>query len=234
MNLTSSSIFCKLIFELVVVRKKMKNLPTQERAIKKRVALLKAARYEFSNSGFDVATAKSIAARARVATGTFYQYFENKNDILRVIAENRYAELHEQVLILQNQGYLVGSEIESDSIDDGVKLETFEVFYRVLKFLYVYHMQETELHQVLEQRRSIDGGLNTIMQKGERLMRSIVLKYLSDFELSDPKAVSESLYAMGEGLVHQMVFGDTSSDSETLLKTGATMLASFFSLQNAD
>jgi len=209
----------------------MKNLPTQERAIKKRVALLKAAQHEFSNSGFDVATAKSIAAKAKVATGTFYQYFENKNDILRVIAENRYSELHEQVLLLQNQGYLIGLDSDSTSSDTQSELETFEVFYRVLQFLYAYHMQETELHQVLEQRRSIDEGLNTIMQKGEHLMRSVVLKYLSNFELADPTAVSESLYAMGEGLVHQMVFGSTSSDSETLLKTGATMLASFFSLQ---
>lgn len=209
----------------------MKNLPTQERAIKKRIALLKAAQFEFSDSGFDVTTAKSIAARAKVATGTFYQYFENKNDILRVIAENRYTELHEQVLMLQNEEHLGLLSSETNRVREDVKAATYKVFYRVLKFLFAYHMQETELHRVLEQRRSIDSDLNEIMQKGEDLMRSLVLRFLGNFQLSDPTAVCESLYAMGEGLVHQMAFGNTESNNETLLKTGANMLASFFALQ---
>ena len=113
----------------------MKNLPTQERAIKKRIALLKAAQLDFSEVGFEIATAKSIAARANVATGTFYQYFENKNDILRVLAENRYSELHEQVLLLQSDESIRSLTSLAESKDeDADKINTFELFYRCLLY----------------------------------------------------------------------------------------------------
>jgi len=71
----------------------MRALPTQARAKLKRTALVDAAVLSFSTLGFDVSTAKSIAAQAGVATGTFYQYFDNKNEILRVIATERYGQL---------------------------------------------------------------------------------------------------------------------------------------------
>ena len=206
----------------------MKNLPTQERAIRKRIALLKAAHDEFSESGFDVATAKSIAARADVATGTFYQYFDNKDDILRVIAENRYSELHEQISMLngeQNELGLSPFEIEVTVADD---LRVRELFKRVLRFLYTYHLQETELHQVLEQRRSIDLELNEIMDRGEQLMKGVVLKFIEPFSLNNSLLVAEGLYAMGEGLVHHLVFGKTKMSGDSLLDTGAEMLASYF------
>ena len=209
----------------------VKNLPTQERAIKKRIALLKAAQLDFSEVGFEIATAKSIAARANVATGTFYQYFENKNDILRVLAENRYSELHEQVVLLQSDERIRGLRSLSESKgSDTEKINTFELFYRVLEFLYQYHLQEKRLHQVLDQRRSVDSALNEIMARGEQVMRNVVISFLNDFELDDRAAVAESLHAMGEGLVHVMVFGKPNSDSQELLKTGAKMLASYFDL----
>jgi AcrR family transcriptional regulator len=79
----------------------MKTLPTQERALIKRQSLINAAKREFSNNGFEEATAKTIAAVAAVATGTFYRYFDNKNEILRVIASTRFDELHQRIKRLE-------------------------------------------------------------------------------------------------------------------------------------
>ena len=75
----------------------MKTLPTQERALRKRSALIAAAIEEFSNAGFEMATAKSIAALAGVATGTFYQYFENKKDLVGNVVKN-FIEEDEKVI----------------------------------------------------------------------------------------------------------------------------------------
>lgn len=202
----------------------MKSLPTQERAIKKRIALLKAAAHEFEQSGFEVSTAKSIAAKAGVATGTFYQYFENKNDILRVIAETRFFELHQQVGLLESEGLSVMNDAQADTSLTHAR----SLFKQVLAFLYEYHLQDALLHQVLDQRRGLDPKLDDIMTRGEDLMRSHVVDFISDFELDDSEIVADSLFAMGEGLVHRMVFGKTPENPDKMLEIGAAMLASYF------
>lgn len=199
----------------------MKSLPTQQRAIKKRIALLKAAIDEFSNAGFEVATAKSIAAKAGVATGTFYQYFENKNDILRVIAENRFTELHQHVSILESFEGTVGSDTKAPA-------KISALFERILKFLYQYHLEDALLHQVLDQRRGLDPKLDSIMSRGEDLMLSLVVNFVDGFNLRNSEAIAESLFAMGEGLVHRMVFVKAPNDPDKMLQTGASILASFF------
>src|SRR5688572_22981840 len=69
--------------------------PVQERAHKTRAALLDAAEREFAERGYAQTTAKSITARAGVATGSFYQYFADKDAVLRELAQARFAQLAE-------------------------------------------------------------------------------------------------------------------------------------------
>jgi len=201
----------------------MKSMPTQERALKKRVALLKAATHEFGVAGFEAATAKSIATKAGVATGTFYQYFENKNDILCVVAENRFTDLHHQVSILE------GNSQDVNDTEITRSEQAKELFNRVLHFLYNFHIQDGLLHQVLEQRRGVDEKLDEIITRGEELMRSHVVQFLEDYELDDSMVVADSLFAMGEGLVHRMVFGSKPDNPDKMLEIGATILTNFLS-----
>ncbi|MFT5572336.1 MAG: AcrR family transcriptional regulator [Cryomorphaceae bacterium] len=196
----------------------MKTLPTQDRAIQKREALILAAVSEFSGMGFEVATAKSIAARAGVATGTFYQYFDNKNDILRIIAEQRYAHLEERIKFLELS--LVDSESCKPKLD--------AMFISILTFVYDFHALEQELHRVLEQRRAVDSELKQIMQQGESVLLARVRQFVGTFNLPNADIVAENLFAMGEGLVHRLVFETSSKNAEQIIKVGAGMLASFF------
>lgn len=210
----------------------MKTLPTQERALRKRQALLAAAVEEFSNAGFEVATAKSIAALAKVATGTFYQYFENKNDILRVLAANRFADLHAHVKTLELK------LVESEPAGNKESIHRVEdKFFDTLLFVYQFHAHDPELHQVLEQRRTIDPKLKAIMDDGEKVLRDRVLSFVKSFNLTNSEQVADNLFAMAEGLVHKLVFhtdfaNETDVDAEQQvqlsLRVAAQMLASFF------
>ena len=195
----------------------MKSFPTQERAIKKRIALLKAAIKEFGTVGFEAATAKSIAAAAGVATGTFYQYFENKNDILRVVAAERFSSLHQQVELLGQNLEIPTKELTYEQIEAR--------FIAVLTFLHRFHVEDAPLHQVLDQRRGVDEKLEEIIAKGESLMLSHVIEFVEGIGLSDPQVIAETLFAMGEGLVHRMVFGKPPQNEKKMLELGARILS---------
>ena len=58
-------------------------VPTQARAQRTRAALVAAAQNEFSEHGYAKTTAKRIAKAAGVSTGSFYQYFTDKDAVVR-------------------------------------------------------------------------------------------------------------------------------------------------------
>lgn len=213
----------------------MKALPTQERALKKRAALINAAVSEFESVGFEVATAKSIAARAKVATGTFYQYFENKNDILRVIAQQRFVVMHEKVQMLKLKDVANGlsdaHDVNESKLTDQLKGNLQAQFFSTMEFLYFFHAAEPELHKVLEQRRDIDPKLKCILDDGESVLQERVLAFVQSFNIKDPELVAENLFAMAEGLVHKLAF-QQHANARKSLEIGAQMLASFFIRQN--
>ena len=53
-------------------------LPKQKRADEKKTRILEAALHLFATRGYHATNAKSIAARAGVAIGSFYRYFRDK------------------------------------------------------------------------------------------------------------------------------------------------------------
>ena len=193
----------------------MKALPTQKRAVLKRSALIDAAALEFSERGFELATAKSIAAKAGVATGTFYQYFENKSEILRIIAGIRNDELRDSLNLNSMQ-----------SADDAQTVEEF--FKQKLMFIYQFHSSSPTLHQVLDQRRDLDQQLNDIMTEGDSVLHQQILMFVQSFNLEKPEVVAQNLFAMAEGIIHRHVFHAPKLDTDAVISVGANMLAQFF------
>ena len=199
----------------------MKNVPTQKRAQQKLSALIDASRQSFIEIGYENTTAKVIAARAGVATGTFYQYFDNKEDILREVAEQRIAVLSQQI---------PASEAKMASIERELSSPPTELlFLQVLTLIYDFHEQAPELHQVLEQRRGIDPVLNEILEKGEALLEQKVRLFVQSFNVDNAEVVAFNLFAMAEGLVHRHVFGNSLIPKNKVLTSGAKMLSAYLS-----
>lgn len=63
------------------------NIVLTERTRETHAALLGAARSVFEEEGYDGASVSQVVDRAGVSRGTFYIYFESKEDILQTIAE---------------------------------------------------------------------------------------------------------------------------------------------------
>lgn len=202
----------------------MKVLPTQARAKRKREALIIAATECFAGCGYDNTTAKTIASAASVATGTFYQYFDNKEDMLRVIAQQRMEDLYRQVPSAK-EFFVLSERTHKGKPEAGT---TQEIFHHVLELIYTFHEQAPQLHQVLEQRKELDPELEQILAQGETLLQARVLQFVQSFNIKTTDAVAFNLFAMSEGLVHRHVFGKPTQSKAVTLQLGATMLASYF------
>jgi AcrR family transcriptional regulator len=67
--------------------------PLTARGARTRAALVRAARALFERQGYVDTTVGDIASRARVAHGTFYTYFDSKEDIFAEVADQLQADL---------------------------------------------------------------------------------------------------------------------------------------------
>lgn len=226
MNLTSSLIF--VISLSSTPEAVMKPAPRQQRAIRKRKALLDAAFAEFSAQGFEATTAKSIADRAGVATGTFYQHFHNKHDVLLEITRQRFAELHNHL-----QVPAAGLDVAGIGIPRNAAASIREVFRQALGFLYDFHRQESGLHDVLEYRRRVDPALAQLMDEGEAILMERVRAFVARYVRDNVETTAFCLFSMAEGIVHRHIFQGHQDVTRTeLIETGTRLLAAYFEAQN--
>lgn len=191
----------------------MKALPTQQRALAKRNALICAAEHCFAKLGYEGCTAKIVAEHAEVATGTFYQYFDNKDDMLHTLAEQWFFELEHT---------LDDHQSSPPTTDIEARLENS------LRFIYDFHEQKPELHQIFEHRRNVDGTLADILNRGEAKLQQHVAQFVHALKLPNADLVAYNLFAMAEGVVHRHVFySETKQDKDAVIQQAARMLASY-------
>jgi AcrR family transcriptional regulator len=69
----------------------------EQNAIRNRQAILEAARTVFCEVGYGAATVRDIIRGTDLATGTFYNYFPDKESVLRVLIEEFQRELRRRV-----------------------------------------------------------------------------------------------------------------------------------------
>jgi AcrR family transcriptional regulator len=197
--------------------------PKQARSLKKRDALIRAGEAEFTDCCYAGATSKSIAVRAGVATGSFYQHFANKDELLHEIARQRMTILQENLKALK--AIDVATLSTAQSLD---KLSVKMVLKTSLAFIFDFHVQNPTLHQVLEQRRHLDTELDAILSDGEKVLEQRVLQFVKSFNVLNPEVVASNLFAMAEGVVHRHVFAVKTFKAEDVIEQAANMLAAYF------
>lgn len=61
-----------------------------------RAAILAAARSVFSSLGYEAATVRDVIGATELAAGTFYNYFRDKESVLRALLDEKMAEMRER------------------------------------------------------------------------------------------------------------------------------------------
>jgi AcrR family transcriptional regulator len=176
--------------------------PVQARAHQTRAALLAAAEREFGERGYAQTTAKSIAERAQVATGSFYQYFRDKDAVLHELARARQGELAARVREAEQISDQDGAD--SRSLEQRARLAVRRIVAAVLD----YHRKDVGLHAVLTERRHADRELDAIDRAAERSFIAHIEASLLQWSYNgDRKALAFVIFGSIEGAVHSHVLG---------------------------
>jgi AcrR family transcriptional regulator len=87
-----------------------------------RAAILRAARETFAESGYEASSIRDIIGRTELASGTFYNYFPDKESVLRALLEDRAEELRTRL-----------SEARAGASDfDGFVRDAYRVYFAFL------------------------------------------------------------------------------------------------------
>lgn len=176
--------------------------PTQARAKKTRAALVAAAQHEFSAHGYAATTAKSIAERAGAATGSFYQYFANKDEVLRELASQRAAWIGDETVGLLERAATADLPAEPAARARLVRAALGKVVATVIDL----HREDPGLHAVLTERRHADPDLEALTAAREAELVDRVARLLRTWDHpGDAEATAFVLFGAIEGSVHAHV-----------------------------
>lgn len=174
--------------------------PIQERAKARRAALLLAAQIEFSELGYARTTAKSIAQRAGCATGSFYQYFHDKDAALRELGRERFEVIAGGAMALFADDPREPAPPRLDEVQARMRA--------VVEAVADYHREDPGLHEVLTERRVHDAELGEHTAAGEAVLVDSIASLLRRWgHPGDAEATAFVLFAMVEGSVHAHVLG---------------------------
>jgi AcrR family transcriptional regulator len=169
-------------------------VPVQARALRTREALLEAAQREFETRGYAQTTARSIAERAGVATGSFYQYFPDKDAALRTLAAQRMDALATAIAELERQP-------RKSRDPKAAVLATIDLVID-------YHRESPGLHAVLTERRHADPELDRLTAASEaRFVQHVERVLAKASRVGDREATAFVLFGLIEGAVHAHVLG---------------------------
>jgi AcrR family transcriptional regulator len=179
-------------------------VPVQARSVRTRRDLVAAARREFGARGYALTTAKSIAARAGVGTGTFYHYFPDKDVVLREIVAERVAQLEASLVARDAEVKLDGKNLVA------VIAELRRLIRKDIKSYVDYHAEDKGLHAVISERRLCDRELDAIMaaveQRGVRRTAEALKRW--GFA-GDAQAAAFMIFSLIDGAVHNHVLADS-------------------------
>ncbi len=186
-------------------------MPSQARAKRTRATLVSAARGEFSERGYASTTAKSIADRAGVATGTLYQYFSNKDEVLRELASEWLRQLVNcSVGLLETRPPVARSR-------DEVTAEAARRMRLVVQNTFEFLRGDRGLHDVFRERRKADRELDSLWSGSERTAIARIRAVLDHWNRKDDhEAMAIVLFGIVDGSVEAHLADPVVSDRRFL------------------
>lgn len=185
-------------------------IPRQERARRTRARLLDRGAALFSRGGYAQTTAAAVARAAAVSTGSFYQYFPNKDALLAEIARERMGALTRAL----------GDSLRPIEPDEGATADALRGRVEaIVDLVWRHHADDPALHATVTERRHADPGFDAACADLERAQLAHAARFLASLGLpGDVRPTALVLFAMIEGTVHGHVLGARPLDDGDALR----------------
>jgi AcrR family transcriptional regulator len=184
-------------------RFRQRKQPKQQRAAQTRQRILDAAAHVFAEHGYVAATTNRIAEQAGISIGSLYQYFPNKDSILRALMD---AHLD------------AGTRLLGERLSEGLpqKLEdTLRVFVRAT---IDNHRDNPRLHRVLFEEAPRAPEFLARLHELEQLSVDATVRLLEQHPdvRANGRLSAHIVVTTIESLVHRLVTSQTPADPQRL------------------
>lgn len=195
-------------------RFRQRKQPKQERAEKTRRRILDAAAHIFAEHGYAAGTTNRIAEQAGVSIGSLYQYFPNKDAILRALMDAH----------LDAGTRLLGERL-AEGLPQGLD-DTLRVFVRAT---IDNHRDDPRLHRVLFEEAPRAPALLARLHEMEHRAVDATVQLLEQHPdvHTGGRLRARIVVATIESLVHRLVTSDTPVDPQQLEDEIVYLLAGY-------
>lgn len=198
-------------------------IPKQARGIKTKEKIITAAAALLSQKGYHNIDTPEIAARAKVATGTFYSYFNNKREIFIEIMQRKYKNIDKKVFSFYIPKF---HKNKADNYREVKKFihfmihgnyEEYNINAQLLKEMLAMLLLDKEIEEkrLTEEKRLID------------MLVSYMQTYKKNLRVSDLEASAALLYKMMDNMILQIKFNTTGVSKKRLLKEIEDMVCKY-------
>lgn len=198
--------------------------PRQQRSEEKKRRILHAALELFGSRGYHDTTAKAIAARAKVATGSFYRYFRDKKAAFLAVCTCLEEELGGGI-------FRYGNRLRRRGRPE------HEVLTALVRFAIAGHRRHKAFHREVLAMSMRDPDLAAwARQRDQRLLAAFAAFLRArrcDYRVQDLETAAELLFYTIEEISHRTVLFEPATDGQRLVRALQDMLARYLFAQPA-
>lgn len=168
----------------------------------------------FSANGYERATTREIALEADIAEGTIYNYFQNKREILVVIAKEIVHDIVDSIQKLNNEDLEIKvSQIIKNQFDDHNKILTIifqearndtEIRDFVMSMIKIINQEIENSVENLKEKRRVRPIDSEIVAK---TISSLLIGHIILFDLENDKNTPESTEKIGNQIADLLMNG---------------------------
>lgn len=194
--------------------------PTTARGKRTRAALVNAAREVFEELGYDRARISDIAKRANISYGSFYHYFDSKDEVLQ-----------ELLTVVAGEMFIAAKVTTAVSDDPRAKIESANRQYVAV------FARNAALMAIIEEMAFQNASMRELkllirepyLQRAESGLRRLQAQGLADPSL-DPRMTAISLGGMVEYTCHIWFLHNVDFEEECVVSTLTTLWANAIGL----
>jgi len=198
----------KLLRRQILARNVKARTPVQKRGMETRAKVVEAAKELFIEKGYYKTHALEIAARAGVATGTFYCYFNDKKEVLLDLIREFYRQALAKALAALDEDMLISG--------DGRM-----IIHALIQTMYTMHATQKDLHRVLFPLILMDKDELEISRNEEQVVIHTIASYFKKYRnllrVSNMEAAAEIALRASDEIIHRILFWGSESDGKELI-----------------